>query len=137
MNRFIDTNIFIRYLVNDIPDKAVACKELFLSAERGEVNLVTSESVIAEIVFVLSSSNAGYGLNKGEVADILRLVLSIRGLHVPEREKLLIATELYVAHGIDFEDALTVVEMEKAGTREVYSYDKHFNRVPNIQRLEP
>lgn len=137
MNRFVDTNVFIRYLINDIPDKAIACKELFLSAERGEVSLVTSEAIIAEIVFVLSSPNAGYNLGKEEVADILKLVLSMKGLSIPEREKLLIATEFYRIHRIDFEDALTVTEMAKAGVREVYSYDKHFNRVPEIQRLEP
>ncbi len=52
---FIDTNIFIRFLTKDDPVKAAACYRLFEQAQRQEIELVTSEAVIAEVVFVLSS----------------------------------------------------------------------------------
>lgn len=37
------------------PDKAAACLALFQKARRREVLLTTSEAVIAEVVYVLSS----------------------------------------------------------------------------------
>ncbi len=33
--RFVDTNIFIRYLTNDDPRKAQACFDLFQRAKQG------------------------------------------------------------------------------------------------------
>ena len=45
--RFVDTNIFLRFLVNDEPDQADACEALFRKAIEGEESLFTSEMVIA------------------------------------------------------------------------------------------
>ena len=36
---FVDTNIFLRYLTKDDPDKAQACFELFKRAEANQVTL--------------------------------------------------------------------------------------------------
>ncbi len=52
---FVDTNIFIRYLTKDDPREAQACFELFQKAQRRGVQLTTSEAIIAEVVYVLSS----------------------------------------------------------------------------------
>lgn len=53
--QFIDANVFIRHLTRDDPEKAQACFELFQKAGQREITLTTSESVIAEVVYVLSS----------------------------------------------------------------------------------
>ena len=53
--QFVDANVFLRFLTRDDPVKAERVKALLERAERGEVDLLTSESVIAELVFVLSS----------------------------------------------------------------------------------
>jgi predicted nucleic acid-binding protein len=55
--QFIDTNVFLRFLTRDDFAKAERVKALLEQAEKGEVELTTSESVISELVFVLSSSN--------------------------------------------------------------------------------
>ncbi len=52
---FVDTNIFLHYLTRDDPVKAEVCFRLLEQARKGEIALTTSESVIAEVVFVLSS----------------------------------------------------------------------------------
>ncbi len=52
---FVDTNIFLRYLTRDDPDKAQACFELFKRAEANQITLTATETVIAEVVYVLSS----------------------------------------------------------------------------------
>ena len=48
--RFVDTNIFIRYLTADIPDKADACDKLFKRTISGKIELFTTDLVIAEII---------------------------------------------------------------------------------------
>ena len=55
LGEFVDTNVFIRLLARDDPEKTRRCLALLQRAERGEAQLVTSESVVAEVVYVLSS----------------------------------------------------------------------------------
>ena len=135
--RFVDTNVFLRHLTGDDPAKARACLELFRQAQRGEVNLTTSETVIAEVVYVLASPQAGYGLSRTEIRQRLYPLLLLPGLKLPDRRTYLRALDLYASYAVDFEDALTVAHMERLKVTELYSYDRHFDRVPDIQRLEP
>ncbi|MBV5339042.1 MAG: PIN domain-containing protein, partial [Deltaproteobacteria bacterium] len=52
---FVDTNLFIRYLTNDDSAKADKVEKLLDDAAAGSLKLVTTEMVIAEIVWVLES----------------------------------------------------------------------------------
>ena len=65
--QFVDTNIFLRHLTNDDPIKAKACFALFQRAQQKKIAITTSESVIAEVVYVLSSSKQVYKLNPEEI----------------------------------------------------------------------
>jgi predicted nucleic acid-binding protein len=133
---FVDTNIFIRYLTRDDPVKAQACFELFQQAEANEISLTTTEAVIAEVVYVLSSTRL-YNLEYGEIRARLYPLLSLKGLRLPDRQTILRALDLYVAYRVDFEDALVVAHMERQKINEVYSYDRAFDRVSEVKRLEP
>jgi predicted nucleic acid-binding protein len=136
--QFVDTNIFIRYLTKDDPQKAAACYHLFERAKRNEVELTTSEAVLAEIVFILSSKRL-YNLARQDIRIRLYSLLSLPGLKLPNRRQYLRALELYSNNPIDFEDALSVATMERQKIDEIYSYDKDFDRIKNsaIVRLEP
>ncbi|MCL4488795.1 MAG: type II toxin-antitoxin system VapC family toxin [Chloroflexi bacterium] len=134
--RFVDTNVFLRHLTGDDPKKARACFELFQRAQRKEVTLTTSEAVIAEIVYVLSSKQV-YALTREEIRARLYPLLSLPGLRLTHRKAYLRALDLYVSYPLDFEDAILAAQMERQKVREVYSYDREFDRVPSIERLEP
>jgi len=135
--QFVDTNIFLRHLTGDDPDKAQACFELFRKVQTGQVTLTTSEIVIAEVVYVLSSTQGGYGLSPAEIRQRLYPLLSLRGLKLPHRRMYLRALDLYASHPIDFEDAVIAAHMERQKLSELYSYDRHFDRLPQLARLEP
>jgi predicted nucleic acid-binding protein len=134
--QFIDANIFIRHLTRDDPEKAQACFDLFRRAERNEVKLTTSEAVIAEVVYVLASKQL-YNLPREQIRGLLRPLVSLPGLKLPQRRMYLRALDLYAAYAIDFEDALLVAQMERQKVTEVYSYDRDFDQVDGITRLEP
>jgi uncharacterized protein len=136
MTEFVDTNIFLRYLTRDDPDKAEACYQLLERARKNEVSLTTSESVIAEIVFVLASPRL-YNLSRGDVRARLYPLLTLEGLRLPDRRKFMRALDLYTSHTIDFEDALTVAEMEQAQIETLYSYDMDFDKIEGVKRIEP
>ena len=40
-------------------------------------------------------------------------------------------------HNLPFGDAYIAAEMGRSGATELYSFDRQFNRVPGITRLEP
>lgn len=134
--QFIDANIFLRHLTRDDPDKAAACLALFQKARRREVLLTTSEAVIAEVVYVLSS-RAVYNLPRDQIRARLYPLLSLPGLKLPHRKTYLRALDLYASYPLDFEDALIVAHMERQGMAELISYNRGFDQVVGIRRLEP
>ncbi len=136
--QFVDTNVFIRFLTGDDPVKAQRCKELLERANRGEVALITSESVIAEIVFILSSKRL-YKQSRCDIRARLYPIISIQGLKLAHRRMYLRALDIYEQNNLDFEDALTVAQMERQGLSQLYSYDEDFDKVEggDITRLEP
>ncbi|MGQ9849984.1 MAG: hypothetical protein ACUVSU_08040 [Aggregatilineaceae bacterium] len=47
---FADTNLFLRYLTNDVPEQADAVERLLRRAAAGELRLMTSALVVGEII---------------------------------------------------------------------------------------
>lgn len=134
--RFLDTNILLRHLTNDDPDKAQSCLALIRSIEQGEMVVWTSELVIAKLVFVLSNKKT-YGLSREAVRDVLLPLINLPGLKIPHKRLYGRIFELYTSHAIDYVDAYHAAIMEYRGDLELYSYDTDFDQVPEIRRLEP
>lgn len=135
--RFVDTNVYVRFFTQDDPAKAAASYALFQRVADGQETLLTSEVIVAEVVYVLSG-RAGYNLRRHEIAGRLWPVLSLPGLKLPHKRACLRALELYVAHPrLDFEDALALAHMERAKLSEVVSYDTDFDGLPGVRRDEP
>jgi predicted nucleic acid-binding protein len=134
---FLDTNIILRYLTRDDEIKAQACFALFQRIKQGEELVLTSESVIAEVTYVLSSSSH-YHVSHEDIRMRLLPILSLRGLRLSQKKACLRALDLYATYAtLDFEDALSVALMEKEKLKEIYSYDTDFDRLPRIKRREP
>ncbi len=133
---FIDANVFLRFLTGDDPEKAESCQRLFKAMEKNEVSMYTTETVIAEVVYVLSSK-ALYGLSHSEVRARLQPILSLPGLKLPNRKLLLRALSLYDLYAVDFEDALSVAHMERLDLEKIVSYDRDFDKMEQVVRVEP
>ncbi len=135
MSEFVDTNVFVRLLTGDDPEKERRSLALFQRAQRGEIGLVTSESVVAEVVFVLSG--ATYRVPRPAVATALRPVLINPGLRIDHKRSMMAALDLWEHSNLDFEDCLSVEHVRRAALAGIYSYDRDFDRVPGIVRREP
>lgn len=134
MATFVDTNIFLRFLLADHPKQSPRCKKLFEMAEKGKIELTTSEIVIAEIAWVLGSF---YRENRQSVAQKLRQIILFKGLTVPNRDVLLLATQKLESENIDFIDAYNYSLVIKKKIQKIYSYDRDFDRLEKIKRIEP
>ncbi|MBI2323122.1 MAG: PIN domain-containing protein [Chloroflexi bacterium] len=135
---FLDTNPIIRYLTQDDPGQAARARDLFEQAARGEVTLYVSESVVVEVVNVLSS-RVTYHLPRREVVRHLGNIFSLRGFKIPGKQTYRRALELWVNTPSvrDFVDALSVAQAERLKIPTIASFDTDFDRFPTIKRLQP
>ncbi|OGF21685.1 hypothetical protein A2Y83_03480 [Candidatus Falkowbacteria bacterium RBG_13_39_14] len=66
---FLDTNIFLRFLIQDEISKVAECQKLFEFIESGEIKAITSSLVLAELTWTGLSF---YKIKKNAMVDILR-----------------------------------------------------------------
>jgi len=132
--RFIDTNIIIRFLTDDVPEKADACEEVFKREARKDERVFITDLVVAEIVWVLESV---YGLSKKEIQDKVEKILNTPNLFCLHKDIILGALILYAEKDIDFIDAYNALILKEKGIKELYSYDRHYDQIEWLTRLEP
>lgn len=130
----IDANIILRFLTNDDPSKAEACAALLEKVERNEQQVWLPDLVLADVIWTLEKF---YRQSKAKIVDLLTPIVSLRGLRCSEKEAVFLALRLYVRYNIDWTDAFVAAQVisQKAGT--IYSYDRDFDRIPEVVRVEP
>ncbi len=133
-NKFVDTNVFLRYLAKDDLAKYGRCREMFKKALEGEIAVSTSGMVIAELIWTLLSY---YKVPKAEVIEKVSVIVGTENLFIPDKDVLADALVLYARKNIDFIDAYNTVFMKYHGLHEIYSYDEDFDIIEDIQRREP
>jgi uncharacterized protein len=132
---FVDTNIFLRFLTNDVPDMAAPAEALFRRAAGGEVVLVTNAMVLAELVWVLESY---YRLARPDVLERAMAVACMDGLVLPEADAVIDALLAYAESNVDFIDAYNVCWMRQRGLKRVVTFDeKHYSRMEGIEIQAP
>ncbi len=133
---FLDTNILIRYLTRDDPDKAACAYHLLQEVERGNQRVTTTEAVVAEVVYVLSSKTL-YAVPRPIIAERLGTILALPGLRLPGKGVYRRALDRYAVTKLDFTDCLIISRMEQAGITDLFSFDRDFDTIPGITRIEP
>jgi predicted nucleic acid-binding protein len=132
--RVIDANIVLRFLTRDQPEQAARCKALFARLETGEEVAYIPEVAVSEVVWTLRSF---YKWPPQRIRRFVGQVVALKGVWLQERGKLLQALALFAEKNIDFSDALIAAEMLTRGYTEIYSYDRHFDKLAEVERVEP
>lgn len=132
---FANTNLFLRYLTNDVPSQADAVEHLLQRASNGDIVLVINSLVIAEIIWTLESH---YGLRRDDIKDKILAIFNTPGLEVAEGELLLQAILWYADKNIDFIDAFNAAWLLSQGLMTTYTFDrKRFSRIEGVTALTP
>jgi predicted nucleic-acid-binding protein len=130
----VDANIILRFITKDPPDMADASRNLFKKAETGEFGLIILTITVAEVVWVLESF---YDYPKTKIAETIGAFLRCDGLQVEQADLIQEALSLYHKENLDFADALMASTALRKGPLSIFSFDRQFNRVEGIERLEP
>jgi predicted nucleic-acid-binding protein len=104
------------------------------AALAGEEQLLLSDLVLAECVYVLESF---YELERARVATLMRSAIALASIEVLDASLLLRALEVYELHRIDFAEAYLVASAESTGILRVLSFDRTIDRVKSVSRIEP
>lgn len=126
----IDTNLLIRYLVNDDSRKALVVDTLLKKAGRGDVHILMPSIVVAELVWVLESF---YKMEAAEIADLVDSILNTPGLTVSDESIVRSALKQYRTKGVDLVDAWIAAFAQDKGVNELHTFDrKHFKGIDGI-----
>lgn len=131
---FLDTNILLRHLLQDIPHQSPRATALIGRIEAGEVRVRLTETVVFEAVFSLQRI---YKRKPQAIREALLPILELPGVSLPRKARFRRAFALYVDQSLPFADAYHAALMSDLGLREIYSFDEDFNRISGITRLEP
>lgn len=125
---YIDTNIFIRFLVKDVPFQLKESKDIFNQIKEEKLNGFISILVINESIWILENY---YKLKREDyLPDFLKL-LSLPKIAIEEIEKNLLITILsyYKRTRLDFTD---VYLFYTADNRKIVSFDKDFEKLKRL-----
>lgn len=132
MTKFVDTNFFLRFLTNDVPKQAKKAEEILKKAEEEKIELFTSDLVIAEIAWTLESF---YQEGKEKIAASLQRILTIKNVNVPSKANWLEALEIFLEKNLELIDAFNYSLMHSKKIKEIYSFDKHFDKFSDVKRI--
>ncbi len=107
MDKFlVDTNILIRFIVEDEESKYESFVSLINKLENNEITLIIPTMVIAECCWLLKSF---YKLSKIEISNRLIEICEVVNI-VPEETIILSALKIFTEKNVDFTDALLSVK---------------------------
>lgn len=130
----VDANVILRFLTKDDLQKAERARILFELVEKGEIELLISDLVVAEVVWVLEKA---YGCSRRDIKLKIEGILNTPNLQFQNRKILSECIAIYSDKNISFIDAYHVVLVRHSDIKTIFSYDTDFDKFSNIERKEP
>lgn len=133
--RYLDASIPLCIQTEDPPEKVNACRRIMEKIERKKELVKTSSHTLAEMFHILAGREKE---DPEKVREILFSFLNSAGLRLVDAKHKFCenAIDLALRQKVDFIDAHHVLTMRDIKIGEIYSLDPHFDRFPNIKRLE-
>ena len=126
----LDTNVLVRYLVQDDPAQArLATAAIESAAGRGE-RMRLNATTLCELVWVLESA---YGQARADVARALEQIVRTADFDLEHLDHVRTAIEVYRSTSADFADALIGLVNEAAGCEHTITFDRSLKRIPQFK----
>ena len=129
----LDTNVVVRYLVQDDPSQSTAATRLMervLSAERP--GLITSVT-LCEIAWVLAEC---YGADRDRIESVIEGLLASRQLVLEDADVVWNALRDWRASNADLSDALIGRQVIARGGEKTVTFDRAAAKLPGFELLK-
>ncbi len=130
----IDANVLLRFLTNEPVDHAERAAKLLGAVMAGEFDAYLEEVILAEVVWTL---NRFYRMPRADIAAALLNLLADDHILAADKDALRLALIFFAERNVSFVDAYLAAKALQAGDPVVYSFDRDFDRIPGVRRVEP
>lgn len=126
----VDTNILVRLLVADDAAQLDKARRLFdrQAAEPGSIWI--SQSVLVELVWVLTRT---YARPREQVLSALRALSSNATVRLDGAEDVSTAVAMYASSKADFADCLLAARAQLGGLDALFTFDRKMRGLPKVQ----
>ena len=128
----LDTNVLVRYLVQEDEQQFLLAKKLIRAAVRADETLHIPITVMLELEWVLRSN---FKFSKVQVTSTLSSLLSSHELSFESETAAEIALALYVKGSADFADCMHVALAHIAGESPLWTFDRAAAKVDGAKLL--
>ena len=119
--RALDTNVLVRYLVEDDREQSERAATLIDGALDTGEPLFVPQLVLAELVWVLTRA---YDFRRPEIGDFVRRLAHARQLVIEDIDDVHRALDAYTRGKADFADYLIVERAHRAGCEGLVTFDR-------------
>jgi|SRR3990167_7044453 len=127
MAKFVDANIILRYLLGD--PEADSVERIF----KQQKEIYVADIVIAEVIWIFTTF---YKWRKDKFIPKIKSFLSPDFIKA-DKKLLNEALDIFEKYNIDYIDAYLISFMAKKKVKSIYSFDRHFDKIQDIRRIEP
>lgn len=118
----IDTNVLVRFLVNDDAEQAAAARELMAAASR-QAPVFLCREVVVETVWVLERA---YRFSRARIADMLVELTAADGLVIEAADDVAEAAAGYRRGGVGFSDLMILAACRRSEAQPLFTFDQQF-----------
>jgi predicted nucleic-acid-binding protein len=129
----IDTNVIIRYLVQDDEHQSAVATHFIETHCTADQPCLIGHITLCELAWVLESS---YEQTRKQIADVIENLLQVGQLQVASPEVVWRALADYKKSAADFPDHLLARVNELAGCDSTVTFDKKASKQPAFELLE-
>ena len=129
----LDTNVLVRYLVQDDAIQSAAARRLIRKCVVDERTLYVPVTVTLELEWVLRTS---FELAKDDVMEVLSSLFSAAELSFESEHALEVALQSYRNGTADFADCLHFALAAQAGESPLWTFDKRAAKVGGAQMMD-
>ena len=131
----LDTNPILRHILDDHPDHSARSHNLFTRIEDGEERVRTTDTVVFEAAFTLERF---YKVPRIEIRETLLDLLQLPGIVLSGKRAYRQVFDLWVQRPrLSFADCYHAVLVQRLKLPAIVTFDKDFDNLPNVRRLEP
>jgi predicted nucleic-acid-binding protein len=128
----LDTNVLVRYLMQDDPAQARAAARLIERAADEGAACWIGAIVLCELVWVLES---GYEVPKDAIVETLEKIFLTRQFRIEDPDSAWAALEAYRRTGADFSDCLLGRHNSRSGCDYTATFDRALRALPEFRIL--
>lgn len=131
---FLDTNVLLRHFLGDHATQSPRASHYLKAIEDRQISVCIADTVVFETVFTLERS---YHIPKAKIREVLLPLILLPNVVFAGKRRFGKVFDLYVDLNISFADAYHVVVAQKLKTNRIVSFDRDFDKVQGVKRIEP